>query len=91
MRKLGSIQTISTIEPIPNADAIVRMPVLGWWVVGKKGEFSPGDKVVYCEIDSLMPEHPQFEFLRASSFKSANEESGVILQRAGFRIRTAMF
>lgn len=89
MRKLASIQTISTIEPIPNADSIVRMRVLGWWVVGKKGEFSPGDKVVYCEIDSLMPEHPQFEFLRASSFKAAIEESGQVLQRAGFRIRTA--
>ena len=38
MRKLASIQTVSLTEPIPNADAIERIKILGWWVVGKKGE-----------------------------------------------------
>src|SRR5439155_25852515 len=60
MRKLASIQTVNAAEPIPNADAIERLRVLGWWVVGKKGEFRPGDRVVYCEIDSLLPERPEF-------------------------------
>ena len=88
MRKLASIQTVSLTEPIPNADAIERIKILGWWVVGKKGEYRPGDRVVYCEIDSLLPERPEFEFLRPSSFKPAIMDGDVTIQRAGFRIKT---
>jgi RNA ligase (TIGR02306 family) len=89
MRKLASIQIINGIEPIPNADAIERARVLGWWVVSKKGEHQPGDKVVYCEIDSLLPERPEFEFLRASSFKPAQTDAtGEEILPAGFRIKT---
>jgi hypothetical protein len=58
MRKLASIQTVNAVEPIPNADAIEKIRVLGWWVVVKKGEHQPGDKLVYFEIDSLLLDHP---------------------------------
>lgn len=89
MRKLASVQTVKSAEPIANADAIERIRVLGWWVVVKKGEFKPGDRVVYCEIDSLLPERPGFEFLRPSSFKPAQvDDTGVVVQPAGFRIKT---
>lgn len=88
MRKLASIQSVNAVEPIPNADAIERVRVLGWWVVCKKGEFKPGDPVVYCEIDSLLPELPPFEFLRKSCFKPAIVQGGQEVQRAGFRIKT---
>lgn len=83
MRKLASIQTVNAVEPIPNADAIERVRVLGWWVVAKKGEHRPGEKLIYCEIDSLLPERPEFEFLRPSSFKPARDDTP-----AGFRIKT---
>jgi RNA ligase (TIGR02306 family) len=89
MRKLASIQTVNTVEPIPNADAIEKIRVLGWWVVVKKGEHRMGDRLVYCEIDSLLPERPEFEFLRASSFKHAQTDAmGVVTLPAGFRIKT---
>jgi RNA ligase (TIGR02306 family) len=89
MRKLASIQTVNTIEPIQNADAIERIRVLGWWVVAKKGEFKTGDKVVYCEIDSLLPERREFEFLRANSFKPAQlNATGEQILPAGLRIKT---
>ncbi len=89
MRKLASIQTVGAVEPIPGADAIEKIRVLGWWVVVKKGEHQVGDRIVYCEIDSLLPERAEFEFLRASSFKPAQESpAGEILLRAGFRIKT---
>ena len=64
MRKLASIQRIKALEPIENADAIEIARVLGWQLIVKKGEFLPGDLAVYCEIDSLMPEKPEFEFLK---------------------------
>jgi hypothetical protein len=89
MRKLAGIQTVNAVEPIPNADAIERIRVLGWWVVVKKGEHQPGDKIVYCEIDSLLPERPEFEFLRPSSFKPAQTDAtGQEILPAGFRIKT---
>jgi RNA ligase (TIGR02306 family) len=89
MRTLASIRTVTAAEPIPEADAIERVRVLGWWVVTKKGEFTPGDRVVYCEIDSLLPERPEFEFLRASSYKPAQaDEAGQEVLPAGFRIKT---
>ena len=88
MRKLASIQAVNAVEPIPNADAIERVRVLGWWVVCKKGEFQPGDPVVYCEIDCLLPELPPFEFLRKSCFKPVIVQGGQEVQRAGFRIKT---
>ena len=89
MRKLASIQTVNAVESIPNADAIEKIRVLGWWIVVKKGEHQPGDRLVYCEIDSLLPERPEFEFLRASSFKPAQTDAtGATILPAGFRIRT---
>jgi RNA ligase (TIGR02306 family) len=89
MRKLASIQTVNAVESIPNANAIEKIRVLGWWVVVKKGDHKPGDKVVYCEIDSLLPERPEFEFLRSSSFKPAQTDAaGATVLPAGFRIKT---
>ena len=64
MRKLATIQRIKALEPIPNADAIQKATVLGWQLVTKKGEFNVGDWCVYCEIDSLLPDKPEFEFLK---------------------------
>ena len=69
MRKLASVQIIEETNPIENADAIDTARVLGWQVVVKKGEFSPGDKCVYCEIDSVLPKKPEFEFLHSSNFR----------------------
>lgn len=66
MRKLASIQTIKYVKPIPDADSIETVGILGWECVSKKGEFQTHDKCVYFEIDSLLPEIPEFEFLRKS-------------------------
>lgn len=64
MRKLASIQRIKALEPIEGADAIEKATVLGWQLVVKKGEYQVGDLMVYCEIDSLLPERPVFEFMK---------------------------
>lgn len=69
MRQLASIQRIRALDPIENADAIVRATVLGWQLVVKKDEFQVGDLCVYCEIDSLMPDRPAFEFLKARGMR----------------------
>ena len=43
-RKLASIQIISELHPILNADKILKSTVLGWSGVVKKEEFNVGDK-----------------------------------------------
>ncbi len=54
-RKLASIQTITSLSPIPGADNILVAQVLGWQCVVKREEFKSGDRCVYFEIDSILP------------------------------------
>jgi len=69
-RQLASIQKIINIEPIEGADAIEKATVLGWQVViAKKDNFKIGDMAIYIEIDSIMPEKPEYEFLRQRKFR----------------------
>ena len=69
MRQLASIQKISKLSPIPDADAIEVAQVLGWHVVVKKGQFNVGDLVIYCEIDSVLPQRDEFEFLASKRYR----------------------
>lgn len=69
MSKLASVQVITDIQPIPDADNIVTASVLGWQVVIKKNEFIIGDKVSYIQIDTVVPELPEYEFLRERKFR----------------------
>lgn len=68
-RKMASVQKIERIEPHPNADRLEIAKVLGWNVITKKGEFTPSDPCIYCEIDSLMPPKPEFDFLKDRKYR----------------------
>lgn len=52
-RKLASIQQISDVSDHPNADRLKLITILGWQVVDVN--MNIGDKVIYFEIDSLVP------------------------------------
>lgn len=70
MRKLASIQTIDDIKPIPGADVIEQATVLGWTLVVKRGEFVTGDKCVFFEIDSVLPQSATWaEFMQARKYR----------------------
>lgn len=69
MRKLATIQIIKELNPVPNSDNLEVATILGWKVVVRKGEFQPGDKCVYCEIDSVLPDKPEFAFLSPKKFR----------------------
>ena len=85
MRKLASIQKIWKIEAIEGADRIELAYVLGWQCVVNKGQFQPMDLAVYFEIDSFLPVRPEFEFMRASSYRKTD------IMGEGFRLRTMRF
>lgn len=83
-RKLASIQRITKLTPIKDADKIEVAQINGWKIVVQKGLHKEGDLVVYFEIDSLLPEIPEFEFLRDRCYvKATNSVNG-----AGFRLKT---
>ena len=67
-RKLASVQKIKAIKPIEGADKIEVVQILNWDCVVRKGEYQVGDKVIYFEIDSLLPDIPMLEFLKGSSW-----------------------
>ena len=74
MRKLATIQTIKRIEPIfkddvPTSLSIITFENIAWQCVGRTVEFNEGDKALYIEISTVLPEHPVFEFMRQRKFK----------------------
>jgi RNA ligase (TIGR02306 family) len=82
-RKLASVQRIREIRPIEGADAIELAVINSWQVVvAKNVGHKVDDLVVYCEIDSYLPQEPEFEFLRKSSYKRMADGS------EGFRLKT---
>lgn len=85
MRRLASIQKIWKIEPIEGADRIELAHVLGWQCVVNKGQFQEMELAVYFEVDSFLPVAPEFEFLRASSYRKTD------IMGEGFRLRTMKF
>lgn len=69
-RSLAHIEKIEWIRPIDGADKIELCGVLGWQcVIAKKDGFRVGQSVIYIEIDSVVPDIPQFEFLRDRKFR----------------------
>lgn len=69
MSNLASAQKIIRLDRIEGADLIETATVLGWMIVVKKEEFKVGDVVAYIQIDTVVPETAQFEFLRERSFR----------------------
>jgi RNA ligase (TIGR02306 family) len=89
MRALASIERVATVSSIPEADTIevITMESKGWKCVVKKGLLKPGDFCVYHEVDSLLPDKPQYSFLsRGSKLKKCIIENGTEVE--GYRLKT---
>ena len=65
---LASVQMVRAINPISGADKVEMAQILGWNVMVRKNTMFAGDKVVFFEIDCLLPELPQFLFLKEKGF-----------------------
>jgi hypothetical protein len=81
MRALATIQKIEWLREIEGMDNIELAGVLGWQVIVLKKEYQVGDKTIFCEPDSVLPEKPEFEFLRAKNFRiKTMKMKGVVSQ-----------
>ena len=69
MRKLATIREVADIRPIQGADNIEVAQIDGWECVVRKGEFHVGEHVIYVEVDSVLPDRPEFEFMRNRKFR----------------------
>lgn len=80
-RKLAHVEKIEWMKPIEGKDRIALAGVLGWTVIVQKSDYEAGQKCVFCEIDSVFPEKPEFEFLRSKKFRiKTMKMSGVLSQ-----------
>lgn len=68
-RELAYVVHIDNIIPIEGADRVEQAIVGGWHIMVRKDQFQIGDLAIYFEIDSKVPEKPEFEFLAAKHYK----------------------
>ena len=66
MRAIRKVFGLSSIE---GCDRIEPAHIDGRQIIVKKGEFNTGDLCIYIEIDSVLSEKPEFEFLRSKNFR----------------------
>ena len=69
IRELAYVVQIDGIEPIEGSDNCEAALVGGWRIMVRKETFKPGDLAIYFEIDSKVPEKPEFEFLAKKHYK----------------------
>ncbi len=69
MRKLATVQTIKTLDKIEGKDRVVYASFenVGFRVIVST-DFNVGEKVVYCEVDSILPQRPEFDFLKSRCY-----------------------
>jgi RNA ligase (TIGR02306 family) len=80
MRALCTVQTISKLDKIEGKDKIVLASFenTGWHVIVGT-DMKVGDRVIYCEYDTILPIKTEFEFLRKRCYNSLYD---------GFRIKS---
>ena len=89
-RKLASIVRIASCDPVQDTDrlSVARMEGKDWQVITGRGEFSPGDLALYCEIDSFLPaDDKRFAFLHDRCLRKIVSKGGALLHQ-GVRIKT---
>ena len=70
-RALAYVVTIDEIRPLEGYDRVEYARTNGWWVVISKNDgLKVGDKCVYFEIDSKVPQDDErFKFLEKRNYK----------------------
>lgn len=69
MRQLASIQKIHSIQPIEGRDRVDQAKVLEWPVIIGKGIYNEGALVCFFEIDSVLPQIPEFEDMAKTKYR----------------------
>lgn len=81
MRKLASIRIVKDLQPIKDKDRIELAFIDGWQVIVKKGEYKINEEIVFCEIDSVLPKKPEFDFLAKCNYRIKTMKMGGVLSQ----------
>jgi len=65
--KLVSCEIILNVRKHPNADSLDICTVLGYEVITKLNQYQVGDKIVFIEPDSVLPDKPWAAFYKSKS------------------------
>lgn len=65
--KTASIEKVLEIIPHQNADKLELVKVLGYTCIVQKGSFSVGDKCVFIQPDTVLPDEPWAEIFKKKS------------------------
>lgn len=85
-RVMARVVKIDSLHNIEGADAIEAAAIGGWRVVVKKGEYSQGDLVIFCEVDSWVPTSIAPFLTKAGHFpKTYNDVEGERLRTIKLR------
>lgn len=68
-RELAYVVQVDDIQPIEGSDNCECAVVGGWHAMVRKGAFKVGDFGVFFEIDSKLPQRPEFAFLAKRKYK----------------------
>lgn len=69
-RKLATIRRVSAVNDIPNKDRIGLAHIDGWTIIVQKEQIHADDLVVFCEIDSVLPDEEWCSFLKDHRIKT---------------------
>lgn len=72
MRNMAYVVTVKDVKPIEGKDRIeyISFKENNYYVIAQKG-LNVNDKVIYVEVDSILPVNEKFEFLRSRCFKDS--------------------
>lgn len=65
--KLASIETIAAVKHHPNADSLDLVGVLGYECITLKDKYKVGDRVVFIQPDTVLPDKPWAEIFKKKS------------------------
>jgi len=68
-RKLASVQKITKLRELPEFENLYMAEVLGWRCLVRKEEFKEGDPCIFIEVDSVLPQKPEFAFFEKYNYK----------------------
>lgn len=88
-RKMASIRKIEEIQAIPEADKICAYRIGGWWVVDSVGKYSVDDLIVFCEIDSWIPNEIAPFLSKGKEPREYNDVKGERLRTVRLRGQTS--
>lgn len=60
---------INSLEKHPNADSLSIVKFYGYDCIVRTSEFNVGDLACYVPPDNILPEKPEYEFLRSKKFR----------------------